>query len=59
MYHVDEVFGVVADMITDGSSFPGGRKCVMGGAVGYVVAGDTVIATSKGSLEGVGLCNSM
>ena len=34
---------VVVEMIRDGSSAPSGRKCVIGAAVSYVVAGDTVI----------------
>ena len=46
VYHVDEVFGVAVDMIRDGSCFPSGRKCVIGAAVSYEVASDTVIAAS-------------
>ena len=58
VYHVDEVFGVAVDMIRDGFSFPSGRKCVIGEAVGYVVAGVTVTVACKGFLVGVGLFNS-
>ena len=59
MYHVYEGFGVAVDMITDGSSFPSGRKCVTNAAIGYGVAGNTVIAASEVSLEIVGLWNSI
>ena len=45
-------------MIRDGSSLTSGKKYVIGASVGYVVAGDTVIAASKGSLGGIGLCKS-
>ena len=70
VYHTDEVFGVAVDMIRDGASLTSGRKCVIGAPVmcwlcgvyvvviGYVVAGGTVIATSKGSLGGIGLYKS-
>lgn len=59
MYHVDEVFGVTVDMIRDSSSFPSCRKSVVGAAVGDVVASSKVVATSKGSLGDLGLCDSL
>ena len=58
MDHVDEVFRVTVDMIRDSSSFPSSRKSVVGAAVGDVVASNTVVAASKGSLGDVGLCDS-
>ena len=58
MDHKDEVFRVTVDMIRDSSSFPNSRKSVVGAAVGDVVASNTVVARSKGSLGDVGLGDS-
>ena len=57
-YYVDEVFGVTVYLIRDKYSFPSGRKSVVNAAVGIVVARNSVVAASKGSLGEVGLCDS-
>ena len=58
LYHVDKILGVATDMITNGSSFPGSRKCVVGAIVGAVRTSNAIVAASKGSVRDVGLCNS-
>ena len=50
VHHADEIFGVTVDLIRDRSSFPSGRKSVIGAAVGDVVASNTVVAVSQESL---------
>ncbi len=59
MYHVDQVFGVIVNMIRDRSSLSSSRKSVVGTAVGNVRASNTAgFAASKGSLGCVCLRDS-
>ena len=58
MYHVDEIFRVAVNVMGDRSGFPGSGKCVVGTPVSDVVASNTVVTESEGSLGKVGLCDS-